>query len=374
MATETKRDYYEVLGVDRSSGIDEIKAAYRRLAIRYHPDKSPGDSEAEERFKEASEAYAVLSDPGKREQYDRFGFQGLGGEGFTGFNSETFVDFADILGDLFGFGDLFGTRRGRSRSGPRRGSDLRYTMSLTLEEAARGVERKIRIPRLEVCAACRGSGVEPGTEPETCPTCGGRGQVGYRRGFLTVAQTCPTCGGQGRVVQHPCKKCGGRGRIEKEATLEVKVPPGVDNGVRLRLTGEGESGVLGGRRGDLYVVISVEPNELFERDGADLHMRLPVSVFKVLLGTTVTVPTILGDQREVEIPAGAQPGQVIRLRGAGMPELSGRRSGDLLVHLDVIVPSKLTKEQHRLISEAAGLGGESFPEEEGFLQRLKRRL
>ncbi len=374
MSTTAKRDYYEVLNVSRDAGLDEIKAAYRRMAIRFHPDKNPDDPEAEEKFKEASEAYAVLSDPEKRQRYDRFGHEGVSGEPFTGFNSESFVDFADILGDIFGFGDFFGSRRGRSRSGSQRGSDLRYTMSLTLEEAAVGVTRKIRIPRLEVCEACGGSGVEPGTRAETCPTCGGRGQVGYRRGFLTIAQTCPTCGGAGQVVQHPCRSCRGRGRIEKETTLEVKVPAGVDTGVRLRLSGEGESGVRGGGRGDLYVIVSVEPNELFEREGPHLHMRLPISVFQAVLGAKITVPTISGERREVTINPGSQPGQVIRIRGAGMPELGGHGMGDLLVHLEVVVPTKLTKEQRRLIAQAAALGGDQPAGDDGLLQRLKRRL
>ncbi|NOZ77835.1 MAG: molecular chaperone DnaJ [Acidobacteria bacterium] len=375
MSTTAKRDYYEVLNVSRDAGLDEIKAAYRRMAIRFHPDKNPGDPRAEERFKEASEAYAVLSDPEKRQRYDRFGHEGVGGEGFTGFNSESFIDFADILGDIFGFGTIFGSRRGRSQSGSQRGSDLRYTMSLTLEEAASGVTRTIRIPRLEACEACGGSGVEPGTRPETCPTCGGRGQVGYRRGFLTVAQTCPTCGGRGQVVQHPCRACRGRGRIEDETTLEVKVPPGVDSGVRLRMSGEGESGVRGGRRGDLYVIVSVEPHDLFEREGPHLHMKLPISIFQAVLGARITVPTISGDAREITIDPGSQPGQVIRVRGAGMPQLGGRGVGDLLVHLDVVVPRKLSKEQRKLIAQAAALGGEQLTEDdEGLLQRLRRRL
>ncbi len=373
MATGTRRDYYEILGVERSASVEEIKKAYRRLAVRYHPDRNPDDPQAEERFKEASEAYAVLSDPEKRARYDRFGHQGLGGEGFADVGPETFVDFADILGDLFGFGDLFGSRR-RTSPGRRRGNDLRFALTLTLEEAARGVDRTIRVPRLETCEACGATGVERGTSPETCPTCGGRGQVAYRRGFLTVAQTCPTCRGQGRVVRNPCPACGGRGRVEREVTLQVHVPPGVDSGVRLRLHGEGESGLHGGRSGDLYVVVSVEPHELFEREGDDLHMELPVSVFQAMLGTRVAVPTVLGEEREVEVAAGAQPGDVIRLRGAGMPSLDGRGRGDLLVHLKVVVPRKLSAEQKRLIREAALLGGEEAAPSEGLLERLRRKL
>ena len=374
MATGTRRDYYEILGVERSASVEEIKKAYRRMAVRYHPDRNPDDPRAEERFKEASEAYAVLSDPEKRARYDRFGHQGLGGEGFADVGPETFVDFADILGDLFGFGDLFGSRRRRSPGGRQRGSDLRFAMSLTLEEAARGVDKTIRVPRLEPCEACGTTGVEAGTAPETCPSCGGRGQVAYRRGFLTVAQTCPTCHGQGRVVRNPCRACGGRGRVEREVTLQVHVPPGVDSGVRLRLGGEGESGVRGGRSGDLYVVVSVEPHEIFERDGDDLHMELPVSVFQAMLGARLTVPTILDGEREIEVRPGTQPGDVIRLRGAGMPSLDGRGHGDLHVHLRVVVPRNLSAEQKRLLREAALLGGDDAAPAEGLLERLRRKL
>lgn len=374
MATSTRRDYYEVLGVGHDAGENEIKRAYRSLAVRFHPDKNPDDPEAEEKFKEAAEAYAVLSDPEKRARFDRFGHQGLGAEGFTGFDADVFGDFADILGDIFGFGDLFGARR-RSRSGgSRRGSDLQFAMSLSLEEAATGVERSIRVPRLEACQACEGSGVEPGTSPETCPSCNGRGQVAFRRGFLTVAQTCRRCGGQGRVVAHPCRECGGRGRVQQETTLEVKVPAGVDNGMRLRLTGEGESGVLGGRRGDLYVVVTIAPHEVFQRDGADLHMKLPVSVFKAMLGGRLTVPTVLGEERELEIAPGTQPGQAVRLRGAGMPALNGAGRGDLHVHFQVVVPRTLSEEQRSLVEEAAQVGGEDVMPEESLLQRLKRKL
>ncbi len=373
MTTGTRRDYYEILGVERSAGVEEIKRAYRRMAVRYHPDKNPDNPEAEERFKEASEAYAVLSDPEKRARYDRFGHDGLGDTGFTGFDSESFVDFADILGDLFGFGDLFGGRR-RSTGRAQRGSDLRFTMSLTLEEAARGVTKTVRVPRLEVCDECGGSGVADGGSPEVCPTCGGRGQVAYRRGFLTVAQTCPTCHGQGRVVRNPCRACRGRGRAEQEVSLEVKIPPGVDNNMRLRLSGEGESGVRGGPPGDLYVVVAIEPHDVFTREGSDLHMNLPISVFQALLGARIKVPTILGEEHEIEIPTGAQPGQVIRVRGKGMPTLDSRMVGDLHVHLQVVVPRKLSSEQRRLIEEAAALAGEDHGEDEGLLHRIRRRL
>jgi len=287
MSTGTRRDYYDILGLRRDASASDIKAAYRRLAVQFHPDRNPDDPEAEENFKEASEAYAVLSDADKRSRYDRYGHQGLGGEGFTGFDPNAFGDFADILGDLFGFGDIFGTRRRGGGQRPRRGHDLQYTLRLSLEEAATGVERSIRVPRFETCDRCTGSGSEPGTTLEGCNTCKGSGQVAFQRGFLSVAQTCPTCGGAGRVNRDPCSDCEGRGRTETEASLKVTVPAGVDTGMRLRLAGEGESGSLGGPAGDLFVVMEVKEHDLFQRDGEDLHLELPISVFQALLGAKV---------------------------------------------------------------------------------------
>ncbi len=373
MSTENRRDFYEILGVGRDASAAEIKASYRRLAVKYHPDRNPDLPEAEDKFKEASEAYAVLSDPDKRARYDRFGHEGLGGQGFTGFDPNAFGDFSDILGDLFGLGDIFGGRRRRSGSNPRRGHDLQYTLKLTLAEAATGVERSIRVPRLESCDRCAGSGSEPGTTPETCATCQGAGQVAYRRGFLSVAQTCPSCGGAGRVNRDPCTNCNGHGRKEHEATLKVTVPAGVDSGMRLRLAGEGEGGTLGGPAGDLFVVMDVARHEFFERDGADLHIEVPVSVFQAMLGVDVPVTTVFGEERKVEVAAGAQPGDVIRLTGCGMPHVNGRRHGDLYVHLKVVVPKKLTHEQRRLIKEVAEIGGGLEPESDGgFFDRLRR--
>jgi molecular chaperone DnaJ len=373
MSTEKRRDYYEILGVGRDASAADIKASYRRLAVRFHPDRNPDLPEAEERFKEASEAYAVLSDADKRARYDRFGHEGLGGQGFTGFDPNAFGDFADILGDLFGLGDMFGTRRRRSGSQSRRGHDLQYTLKLSLAEAATGIERSIRVRRLESCERCAGSGSEPGTTPETCTTCQGAGQVAYRRGFLSVAQTCPSCGGAGRVNRDPCSSCGGHGRTEREATLKVTVPAGVDSGMRLRLAGEGEGGISGGPAGDLYVVMDVERHEFFERDGDDLHVEVPVSVFQAMLGVDVPIVTVLGEERIVTVAAGAQPGEVIRLTGCGMPHVNGRRHGDLYVHLKVVVPKKLTHEQRRLIRDVAEIGGGLEPESEGgFFDRLRR--
>ena len=373
MSTEKRRDYYEILGVGRDASAADIKASYRRLAVRFHPDRNPDLPEAEERFKEASEAYAVLSDADKRARYDRFGHEGLGGQGFTGFDPNAFGDFADILGDLFGLGDMFGTRRRRSGSQSRRGHDLQYTLKLSLAEAATGIDRSIRVRRLESCERCAGSGSEPGTTPETCTTCQGAGQVAYRRGFLSVAQTCPSCGGVGRVNRDPCSSCGGHGRTEREATLKVTVPAGVDSGMRLRLAGEGEGGISGGPAGDLYVVMDVERHEFFERDGDDLHVEVPVSVFQAMLGVDVPIVTVLGEERIVTVAAGAQPGEVIRLTGCGMPHVNGRRHGDLYVHLKVVVPKKLTHEQRGLIRDVAEIGGGLEPESEGgFFDRLRR--
>jgi molecular chaperone DnaJ len=369
------QEYYETLGVGRDATIDEIKRAYRRLAVENHPDKNPGDAAAEERFKQASEAYAVLSDPEKRARYDRFGHQGVEGQPFTGFDPGAFGDFADILGDLFGFGmgDIFGGRRGRRSGGRRRGNDLQYTLRISLEEAARGIERTIRVPRLEQCEQCSGSGSAPGTTPEDCGTCGGTGQVMFRRGFLSVAQTCPTCAGAGRVNRDPCSGCSGRGRLEREANLSVKVPAGVDSGMRLRLSGEGEGGTHGGPAGDLFVVIGVTRHEVFERDGDDLHMELPVSVYQAMLGADIEVSSILGDEIPITVPQGSQPGDVLRSVGGGMPNIDGRRRGDLRVHLKVVVPAKLNSEQRQLIEQVARLGGGFEPEDQlSLFDRLKR--
>jgi len=373
MSTEQARDYYVVLGVARDAHVAEIKKSYRELAVKYHPDRNAGDAEAEERFKEASQAYAVLSDPEKRARYDRFGHQGVEGQPFTGFDPNAFGDFADILGDLFGFGDIFGGRQGRNRHGRRRGHDLQYTLRISLDEAARGVERSIRVPRLETCESCHGSGSKPGTTPEPCGTCGGKGQVMFRRGFLSVAQTCPSCSGAGRVNRDPCEGCSGRGMVEQEATLKVKVPAGVDNGMRLRLTGEGESGPHGGQAGDLFVVIGVTQHDVFERDGDDLHMELPISVYQAMLGAEIDVTTIQNEPSRVKLTAGTQPGDVCRVHGAGMPNINGRRRGDLHVHLKVVVPQKLDSEQRQLVEEVARLGGGFEPEDQKSLfERLKR--
>jgi molecular chaperone DnaJ len=377
MATGTRRDYYEILGVRRDASLDDIKKSYRRLAVKYHPDRNPDSPGSEEMFREASEAYAVLSDAEKRSRYDRFGHQAVAGDGFSGFDPAAFGDFADILGDLFGFsfGDIFGTRRPRARDVPRRGRDLQYTVSLTLEEAARGMEQQIKVPRRQDCDRCRGSGSEPGSSPERCSTCGGNGQVMFRRGFLSVSQTCPQCGGTGKLNPNPCADCRGRGRVEVESRLKVAVPAGVDTGMRLRLVGEGERGNLGGPPGDLYVVLSIEDHARFERDGADLHAELHVAVFEAMLGAELELTTIFDEVKSVQVKPGTQPGEVLRLRGLGMPHLDSSRRGDLYAHVRVVGPKRLTTEQRQLIEEAAKLGeGEEGGATDGLFDRLKRAL
>lgn len=366
-----KRDYYEVLGVDRDADGSSIKSAYRKLAVKYHPDRNPGDAEAEERFKEAAEAYAVLSDPDKRSRYDRFGHQGVGGAGSPfsgGFDPATFGDFADILGDLFGFGG--GRRRGGSR-GPSRGADLRYDLSISFEEAAFGVEKTLKIPRLERCPACDGSGSAGDQPPAPCSACGGRGQVRFSQGFFTVARTCPQCGGEGRVVRDPCAECSGDGRVERERKIEVKIPAGVDTGGRLRLQGEGEHGRHGGPPGDLYVVVRVEPHETFRREGPHVLSEVEVSYPQAVLGASIPVETLHGQER-VEIPPGTEPGQRFRLRGKGIERLDRHGRGDHLVFAKLVIPrpADLDEERVDLLRRYAEL--EDRPVREGVMERFKK--
>ncbi len=344
----TKRDYYEVLGVEKGAGKDAIKAAYRKLALKYHPDKNPGDKTAEERFKEAAEAYAVLSDSEKRANYDRFGHAGLGEQPFAGFDTSIFGDFADILGNLFGFEGFFGTTR--RATGPQRGSDLRIGLTIRFEEMAGGVERTISVPRAEDCESCQGSGAAAGSEPETCRSCGGRGQVRVAQGFFTMVRTCPHCGGSGKVVSHPCSTCRGSGRVERRRQVALKVPAGVEDGTRLRVLGQGEAGLRGGHPGDLYVVVRVEPHDVLVRDGANLHIEQEVSAFFAALGGEVEVPGLDGPEK-VQIPAGLQPGDTVELRGKGLPRLRRSGHGDLVVHLRVMVPKRLTAKQRELVQQ-----------------------
>jgi molecular chaperone DnaJ len=369
----SKRDYYEILGVARSADDNEIKKAYRNLAIKHHPDKNPDDPHAEEKFKEAAEAYSVLSDPQKRAAYDRFGHAGVSsgaaGAGFGG--GAGFSNIEDIF-DLFGFGDMFGQRGGRGSTGrtsAQRGADLRYDLEITLEEAAMGIEEKLRIPRLETCGECDGKGTEKGTEPETCITCNGSGQTRYQQGFFHVMRSCPNCGGKGQIIKTPCPKCSGAGRVEKEKTIEVKIPAGVDTGSRLRVGGEGEAGTNGGQTGDLYVVIHVKEHETFERQGVNLYASVPVSFAQAALGADVKVKTLNGEE-ELKIPAGTQTGTVFRVKSQGMPSLGGRGKGDLYVAVSVITPKTLTKEQRKLLEQLAEIEDTEF-QDESFMDKVR---
>ena len=367
MATTEKRDYYEVLGIERGAGLDDIKKAYRRLALKYHPDKNPNDPEAEERFKEAAEAYGVLSDEEKRARYDRYGHQGLGGA--AGFDPSQFADFGDILGDLFGFGDFFGTTRRRSTR-PARGNDLRYDLELDFLDAAFGKEVSLTIPRTVTCTTCGGTGAKKGTQPVTCSGCAGRGQIRYSQGFFAVARTCPQCGGAGKVIKDPCPTCSGAGRVREEKTLSVKVPAGVDDGSRLRIAAEGEAGYSGGPAGDLYVFISVAPHPKFTRRDYDIHSDHTVSFTKAALGGEASIETIDG-RETLRISAGTQPGQVFRLRGKGVQFLDGSGRGDHYVHITVRVPTSLTDDQKRMLQEFAATEGEETPEQKGVFDKVK---
>lgn len=341
-----KRDYYEVLGVERSASDQDIKSAYRKQALKFHPDRNPGDAAAEEKFKEAAEAYSVLADRDKRARYDRFGHQGVGAAGAQGFDPTIFADFGDLfsnLGDVFGFGDVFGGR-GR-RGGPQRGSDLRYDLEITFEESYAGTESSIQIPRDETCETCDGSGAAEGTKPETCKECAGRGQLRYQQGFFTVARPCPHCRGTGRVIANPCATCRGQGRVSQERTLKIKIPAGIANGQQIRLYGEGEHGLAGGPTGDLYVVVHVADHAFFQREGDDLHIQMPVTVPALALGARLAVPTPSGGETTVDVPAGTPSGTRLRVRGKGMPNVQGRSRGDLYAQVVVQVPKKLTKEQ-----------------------------
>jgi molecular chaperone DnaJ len=349
----SKRDYYEILGVERSANEVEIKSAYRRLAMKHHPDRNPGDKSAEEKFKEAAEAYAILADADKRGLYDRFGHQGVSAAsgGGAGFDPTIFADFGDILGglgDIFGFGDLFGG--GHRRGGPQRGSDLRYDLEISFEEAARGTETTIQIPRQEKCEACHGAGAAPGSSPSVCPQCRGQGQVRYQQGFFTVARTCPQCRGAGRIISHPCQKCRGAGRVTRDRKITVKIPAGIATGQQLRLQGEGESGAAGGPTGHLYVVIHVQEHEFFRRDGLSLFCEVPVNFTTVALGGEIQVPTLEGPET-IKVPEGTQTGTTLRLRGKGMPEVGGRSRGDLFATVQVQTPKKLSREQRHLLEQ-----------------------
>ena len=367
----SKRDYYEVLSVSRTATDQEIKSAYRRLAIKYHPDKNPDDASAEEKFKEAAEAYSVLSDAEQRRRYDRFGHSGVSsGAGAGAWGAPGFGGIEDILGDLFGFGDVFGGGRGGTRrSSAQRGADLRYVLDITLEDAAKGMTEQLRIPRLETCDTCKGSGAAAGSQPENCTTCQGSGQVRYQQGFFSVARTCHICRGAGRVIKNPCADCKGSGRVEREKQLEVKIPAGVETGSRLRVTGEGEAGTNGGAPGDLYVVIQVAEHEEFERQGSNLYKAVPITFSQAALGADVMVKT-LDDEQKLNVPMGTQTGSVFRLRGKGMPVLGGRGRGDLFVSVTVMTPTTLTREQRRLLEQLAEVESKDL-ENKGLVDKVR---
>ena len=372
MATK-KRDYYEVLGVNRDSSDEEIKKSYRKLAMKYHPDRNPDSKEAEEKFKEAKEAYEILSDADKRRAYDAYGHAGVNpqmggmGEGAAGFGG-----FAEAFGDIFS--DIFGGGQGRGRSSVYRGADLRYNLEISLEQAARGTETKIRIPTMEVCETCHGTGAKPGTSPKTCDTCHGSGTVRLSQGFFSIQQTCPTCHGNGKVVSDPCATCRGAGRVKRHKTLAVKIPAGVDEGDRIRLAGEGEAGVNGGPSGDLYVVIHLRAHQVFQRDGDDLHCQMPISFTQAALGGEIEIPTLDGSAK-IKVPAETQSGQVFRLRGKGIKGVRSTYPGDLLCEVVIETPVRLTERQKELLRELEEInvrdGERHNPRAKSFMDKVK---
>ncbi len=368
-----KRDYYEVLSVARDVGEDELKKAYRKLALEHHPDRNPDDSVAEEKFKEASEAYAVLSDPEKRRAYDRFGFAGLGGAGGAppGFDFGDLGGFTDLFNDLFG--DIFGSAGGRGRRAGRgqRGADLRYNLEIGLADVLSGLETQLKLPKMRPCGTCEGSGARPGTSPERCAQCGGSGQMILQQGFFRISRPCDACGGQGEVVRERCADCRGAGRVEGRQTINVRVPAGIEDGMRLRLAGEGEAGIAGGPAGDLYVVISVARHPLFERDGQHLQTEVPIPFAQATLGGEIEVPTLEG-KVDLRIPEGTQSGKVFRLRGKGLPHVHGSGRGDQFVRIFVEVPSKLSARARELLEEfAQECGTDVSPVSKSFVDKLR---
>jgi len=375
------RDYYEILGVERSADEAALKSSFRKLAMEHHPDRNGGCEEATGRFKEINEAYSVLSDPQKRAAYDRFGHAGVNGAAGGGGGGGQFHDVNDIFNEVFGdvFGDMFGGR-GRQRSGPARGQDLRYDLEITLEQAYAGSEVEITVPASINCETCDGSGARPGTSPTVCGGCGGAGRVRASQGFFSIERACPRCGGSGRLVLDPCEDCHGHGQVRKQRTLQVRIPAGVDDGARIRLAGEGDAGARGGPRGDLYIFLSVRPHELFDRDGLDLLCTVPVPMAVAALGGEIEAPCLMGGDNcdgecriEVKVPEGSQTGRTVRLKGKGMPSLRSRDRGDLVVELFVETPTKLTARQKELMREFVEICGEQqHPKSANFIGKAKQ--
>jgi len=363
----TKRDYYEVLGLSRSAKDGEIKAAFRKLAMKWHPDKNPGDRDCEHRFKEINEAYDVLKDGDKRAAYDRFGHAAFEHGGGAGFGADFASAFHDIFDDLFGMGG----RRGRA-SGRERGADLRYNLEISLEEAFVGKTAEVQLPTSVTCEACSGTGAKPGTQPAACRHCGGSGRIRHAQGFFTLERTCPACQGRGSVIEEPCKACSGAGRTTRERTLEVQIPAGVEDGTRIRLAGEGEAGLRGGATGDLYIFLSIVPHALFQREGADLYCRVPISMTTASLGGEFEVPTVDGGRTRVKIPEGTQTGKRFRLPHKGMPVLRSKAHGDMYVQVTVETPQKLNKRQKELLKEFEKESSkETHPESSGFFAKMR---
>jgi molecular chaperone DnaJ len=358
-----KQDYYTILGISRGATPEEIKGAYRRMALKYHPDKNPGNKEAEEKFKSAAEAYSILIDPEKKSIYDQFGHDGLRGQGFSGFsgfNASIFDDFEDILGSFFnfGFGDIFGTRT-RNRSYAKSGRDMALEVELTLKEAAMGLEKEIKLNRMEYCPTCEGTRMTPGTRKNVCPQCQGRGQVRYQQGFFSLSRTCSQCRGEGEVISSPCADCRGTGKTKEKKTLHVKIPAGIDEGMRLRMEGESEVGDRGAPRGDLYIVVRVKKHKFFRREGNDLYCQIPISFTRAALGTKAEVPTLTGSEI-ISIPSGTQPGHIIRLKDKGIKDVHSHRKGSLFVRIDVEIPLNLSKKQKEILRKFAESRGEKL--------------
>ncbi|MCB8821858.1 molecular chaperone DnaJ [Microvirga rosea] len=368
----SKRDYYEVLGVSRTVTEVELKSAFRRLAMQYHPDRNPGDHEAEIKFKEINEAYQTLSDSQKRAAYDRYGHAAFanGGGGGPGFGG----DFSDFMSDIFEnfFGDAGGRGRGRGNGGRERGADMRYNLEISLDEAFHGKTAELKIPTSVTCEVCTGTGAKAGSQPKPCPTCGGAGRVRATQGFFSIERTCPNCHGRGEVIDDPCPNCGGAGRVTRERTLSVNIPAGVEDGTRIRLAGEGEAGLRGGPAGDLYIFLSLKPHPFYQRDGADLFCRVPISLVTAALGGEFSVPTLSGTDAQVKVPEGTQSGKQFRLRGKGMPVLRSRDVGDLYIQVVVETPQKLSKRQRELLMEfEQECSKENHPESTGFFSRVR---